>query len=195
MLGYVAALVIAIMLAAPAVLAGDCNETVMIDSVEYAVGTRWCGKRLNPSDVADVTQLVRIPDEYCFDDYRIYVDPQAQETFVRMAEAAKGEGIGLIVDSGYRSAAYQGKIISRRLHVGETFERITRFVAPPGYSRHETGRAIDMVPSDAGFAHTDTYRWLKENAGRFNFVETYPRDTTGLIPWEPWHWEYQPAAD
>ncbi|UCE25773.1 MAG: M15 family metallopeptidase [Candidatus Zixiibacteriota bacterium] len=175
-----------------AVQAEPCRETVLIDSVEYLVGERWCDSKLDSTELAEQARLVRIPEEYSFEDYRIYVDLDARDAFVTMAEAGRKDSVFLIVDSGYRSARYQEKIFIKRMAEGEKFAEIIRYVAPPGYSLHETGRTIDMVPSDASFARTDAYRWLIENAGQFGFIESSPKDTTGLMPWEPWHWTYVP---
>ena len=171
--------------------AEDCHETVVIDSVEYSVGERWCGKMIDSARLADTDCLVRVPDECCFDDYRIYVDSATRDAFVQMAGTAKADSIFLILDSGYRSARYQERIIMRRMAEGEKFADIVRYVAPPGYSEHETGCTVDMVPSDPSFARTPAYKWLKENAGRFGFIESSPKDSTGLMPWEPWHWSYR----
>ncbi|UCG62361.1 MAG: M15 family metallopeptidase [Candidatus Zixiibacteriota bacterium] len=182
----------ALLIGSPLSRAGDCNETVLIDSVEYQVNEIWCGKRIDSADLADKDRLVRIPEEYCFEDYHIYVDIVARDAFVRMAEAAAADSIVLITDSGYRSARYQERIISEHMKEGQKFADITRYVAPPGYSDHETGRSIDIVPSDPSFARTDAYRWLVQTAGEFGFEENFPKDTTGLTPWEPWHWTYFP---
>jgi LAS superfamily LD-carboxypeptidase LdcB len=170
--------------------ADDCHETVIIDSVEYSVGERWCGKKLDSTALVDKDYLVRIPEEHCFEDYRIYVNVDARDAFVKMAAACQKTGISLIVDSGYRSARYQALIIKTRMAEGEKFADVVRYVAPPGYSLHETGRTVDFVPSDPSFARTAGYHWLLENAGQYGFVETSPKDTTGLMPWEPWHWTY-----
>jgi len=169
----------------------DCHETVLVDSVEYSVGERWCGKQIDSTRLAVRERLVRVPDEYCFEDYGIYIDSAARGAFVLMAETAKADSIFLILDSGYRSARYQEKIITRRMAEGEKFADIVRYVAPPGYSEHETGYTIDLVPSDPSFAKTSAYKWLMENAGNFGFIESSPKDSTGLMPWEPWHWSYQ----
>ncbi|HEX2897887.1 MAG TPA: D-alanyl-D-alanine carboxypeptidase family protein, partial [candidate division Zixibacteria bacterium] len=69
-------------------------------------------------------------------------------------------------------------------------KKLITFVAPPGYSEHHTGRAVDFVPSEARFAYSKIYKWLKNNAAEFGFFETFPEDTTGLVPWESWHWVY-----
>ena len=181
-----------LLLVGSSVLAGECSETITIDSVSYPVPAEWCGRRLDSSAIADPAKLVRLPAELSFDDYHIYVLPQTKDAFVRMAAAAKKDGIQLIADSGYRSARYQRQIIRRRLAEGEKPARILSMVAPPGYSQHETGLALDLVPSEASFAKTDIYRWLKSHASEFGFFETYPDDPNRSHPWEPWHWAYHP---
>ena len=168
----------------------SCQETVMIDSVEYAVSLRWCGKKIDSALVADPVVLVRLPEELCFEASRIYVLPETRDAFANMAEAARKDSVELITDSGYRSASFQERIIKRRMNEGSSFENVIRFVAPPGYSQHETGRALDMVPSEARFVYTDAYQWLKVNASEYGFYETLPEDSTGETYWESWHWYY-----
>lgn len=187
--------VTAISILGPLASADGCRDKVMIDSVEYTVGEMWCGKKLDSTQLADKNRLVQIPDEYTFEDYHIYVDRDARDAFVRMADSARKDTIKLIVDSGYRSAKYQERIIKAHMSGGDKFSEITRYVAPPGYSDHETGRTVDFVPSDPSFARTDAYRWLVENAGKFDFVQSFPKDTAGVMPWEPWHWTYAPGQE
>jgi len=172
----------------------DCIETVTIDSIEYTVPARWCGLKLDSTSIADPSTLKRLPDELSFDSSRIYVHPQLREQFVRMAEAARKDSVKLLVDSGYRSASFQKRIIKRRMEEGETFENIARFVAPPGYSEHETGMAVDLVPSEARFVYTEAYRWLKLHGQEFGFIESIPEDSTGVRYWESWHWLFIPGT-
>lgn len=190
-----ALVVTAICFIAPSVVADDCLEKVMIDSVEYTISEIWCGKKLDSTQLADRNRLVQIPEEFTFEDYHIYVDRDARDAFVVMAQAAQSDSIDLIVDSGYRSAKYQERIIMAHLADGLKFADITRYVAPPGYSYHETGRTVDLVPSDPNFARTDAYRWMVDNAGKFGFEQSFPKDTAGVMPWEPWHWTYVPQSE
>lgn len=170
----------------------DCEEYITIDSAEYKLPQRWCGKKLSDSELAVTKNLVKLDSGLTFEDYRIYVTKETKEALGKMSSAAKKDSIKLIVDSGFRSVWYQKQIVRRRLKEGEKFENIISFVAPPGYSEHHTGRAVDFVPSEARFAHTKIYNWLKSNAAGFGFYETLPEDTTGTIPWESWHWVYKP---
>ena len=168
----------------------ETDNTIVIDSVEYKIPANWEGKEIDSSLIADPEKLVQLPQENTFEDYRIYLNKEARDAFVIMAEAAKSDSVTLIVDSGYRSANFQIRIIKRRMEQGDSFERVMKFVAPPGYSQHETGRAVDLVPSEVRFAKTKTYEWLQENAGKFGFAETYPEDIEPKSRWEPWHWYY-----
>ncbi len=173
-------------------VACDSTETVTIDSVEYVVPERWCDKKIDSTELADPATLVRIPYEFTFDSSRIYVTRETRDAFVRMAEAAKKAGLDLRTDSGYRSPGFQKRIIKRRMEKGDSFEEVARFTAPPGYSQHHTGRAVDLVPSEARFAHTEMYEWLKEHAGAFGFAETYPEPEVPaeIMYWESWHWYF-----
>ena len=107
-----------------------------------------------------------------------------------MAKAAKKDSIYLTVDSGFRSIRYQKKIIAKYLGKGISFGSIMNSVAPPGYSEHMLGTALDFVPSDRSFDKTDSYKWLNENAWLFGFKQTYTNSINSLN--EPWHWNYIP---
>jgi LAS superfamily LD-carboxypeptidase LdcB len=173
----------------------ECEETVVIDSIEYRVPPRWCGKAIDSARIPDPATLVRLPDELSFEDSRIYVRRETRDAFVRMAEAARKDSVELITDSGFRSASFQRKIIRRRLAEGASFEEVVRFAAPPGYSEHETGLVVDLVPSEARFAHTPIYEWLTQHAQTYGFVESLPEDSTGEAFWESWHWRFDGVAD
>ena len=175
-----------------ALASGPCRDSIVIDSVTYALTDQWCGQRLDSADLAKPSGLVQLPQKCTFAEYRIYVTPATREAFVRMAEAAARDSVDLIADSGFRSPAFQRRIIRRRLAAGDSFARIVHMVAPPGYSQHHTGRALDLVPSEAVFAKTRTYRWLKKHAGQFNFHEAYPDSPDHRHPWESWHWLFIP---
>ncbi len=101
----------------------------------------------------------------------------AAASFLRMAAAARSEGIWLWVTSGYRTRKEQ-----RRL-----YERYRKGLGPkaarPGRSNHQRGLAVDVIVGDE---ESPTYRWLAANACRHGFRRT--------VPSEPWHWEYRPRT-
>ncbi len=65
--------------------------------------------------------------------------------------------------------------------------------APPGFSEHHTGYALDICDEtlslDESFAETRAYRWLQQNARAFNFELSFPRH--GEVSFEPWHWRFE----
>ncbi len=175
--------------------AEPCPDSVKIDSVTYPVSDYWCGKAIPKVDLPRQRDLVLLPKSLSFDNYLIAVLPSTRDAFVKMAEAAKKDSVELIADSGFRSLSYQRKIIRDRMATGKTFREVLLSVAPPGYSEHHTGRALDLAPSEITFASSKIYRWLKLNASRFGFYETMPKrpDHDGF--WEPWHWSWHGDRD
>lgn len=112
--------------------------------------------------------------------------------------SAADAGITLVPISGFRSVARQAEIIREKLHSGRQLDDILRFVAPPGFSEHHTGRAIDIgspdhIELDEDFAQTTAYRWLEAHAGSFGFRLSYPHGNYNGIGFEPWHWCWHDA--
>ena len=118
-----------------------------------------------------------------------------RDAFVAMASEAREAGVRLEVDSGFRSYRYQKQILERVLARGVAFEQAVQRIAPPGYSEHITGEAVDLVPSTGSFGDTAAYEWLLKNAANYCFRETYPKSASGDYAWEPWHWRYEECRD
>jgi D-alanyl-D-alanine carboxypeptidase len=172
-----------------------CEERLTLKGSTHLLPERWCGRAIDPALAPRARELVRLPDDLAFDDFRIYLRADAREALVTMSRAAAQQGIQLLIDSGYRSRTYQEGIIRRRLLAGRSIEEILQYVAPPGYSEHQTGRAIDLVPSDGSFAESPAYAWLTRHAAEYGFRESYPHRAEEAVAWEPWHWFFVPGAD
>jgi D-alanyl-D-alanine carboxypeptidase len=119
----------------------------------------------------------------------------AAESWLRMKAAAAQGGIELIAVSGFRSIARQAEIIRAKLSAGQSIHDILRTNAAPGFSEHHTGRALDVgapgyLDLETSFGQTPAFRWLTENAARFGFHLSYPRDNANGIRYEPWHWRW-----
>ena len=166
------------------------REVVTIGGQIYEVKAPWLGHTIEGDFDPARMDLVRLPVELVFENRNIYVTRETREAFVRMAEAAASDGVELMVDSGYRSAAYQQKIFQRKMASGDDFYDIARWVAPPGYSEHMMGTTLDLVPSNWTFSGIPADRWLQENGGEFSFTQTYPQESHSGFSWEPWHWKY-----
>jgi D-alanyl-D-alanine carboxypeptidase len=44
------------------------------------------------------------------------------------------------------------------------------------------------------FERTEAFRWLSQNAGRFGFSLSFPRDNRYGYMYEPWHWCFNQAS-
>ena len=120
-----------------------------------------------------------------------------------MMQAGLADGVDLRLLSGYRSQALQESIFfdiaSER---NQTAEERAQVSAPPGYSEHSTGYAIDLGDGEApethlsqSFEQTRAFRWLQNNAARYHFVLSFPRGNQQGVLYEPWHWRYQGTAE
>ncbi|MXW20196.1 MAG: M15 family metallopeptidase [Gammaproteobacteria bacterium] len=121
--------------------------------------------------------------------------PKAATSWKRMREAAKADGISLIIISAFRSFDRQYKLVSDKLNRGETIQEVFAVMAPPGCSEHHTGRALDVgtlgyEPVSEEFAESAAFHWLTGNAARFGFRLSFPRDNLWGFDYEPWHWCY-----
>lgn len=119
--------------------------------------------------------------------------PEAAAAWHRMKGAAKSEGISLFIASAFRSVERQGEIVRGKLKAGQDIKDILCVSAPPGFSEHHTGRALDIgtegvAPLEEAFERTPAFAWLQKHAQRFGFKLSYPRDNRQGYQYEPWHW-------
>lgn len=119
--------------------------------------------------------------------------PEAAAAWQRMKAAALADGIELALVSAYRSIERQAEIVRGKLDAGQSLEEILLVSAPPGYSEHHTGRAIDIgtpgcASLETAFETTPAFAWLTRRAGEFGFSLSYPEDNAAGYQYEPWHW-------
>lgn len=122
--------------------------------------------------------------------------PTAAEAWRAIKAAASSQGVTLQIVSAFRSVDRQVEIIRSKLEAGVPLEKILAVSAPPGYSEHHTGRAIDITTPGARaleeeFAGSAAFHWLEKNGSSFRFFLSYPRDNRQGYLYEPWHWCYQ----
>jgi D-alanyl-D-alanine carboxypeptidase len=130
------------------------------------------------------------------DGRELRLTPETWAAWQQLCAAAAGDGVPLLLLSGFRGVDRQTEIIRRKLGAGQRIEDILRVNAAPGYSEHHTGRAVDIGTPDAppleeSFAGTAAFRWLEAHAHRFGFLLSYPRDNAQGIAFETWHWCWQ----
>ena len=68
----------------------------------------------------------------------------AARAWQAMRDAAAADGIELLLISAFRSVEFQAALIRNKLARGMTIAAILQVNAPPGYSEHHSGRAVDI---------------------------------------------------
>ena len=119
--------------------------------------------------------------------------PAAADAWRAMRAAARADGLEIRIVSAFRGLDRQAEIVRRKLARGLSLEEIFEVSAPPGYSEHHTGRAVDVAMDGAaqlepGCAQTAAFRWLSENANSFSFHLSFPAGNPSGFVYEPWHW-------
>jgi len=132
----------------------------------------------------------------------IEVHIDMRDSLLKMREEAKNDGINLVFLSGYRSINLQNEIFYslKSVRNQDAAER-ARVSAPPGYSEHSTGFAIDIGDAaqretdfETEFENTNAFKWLKKNAAKFHFKLSFNKNNK-FIDYEPWHWRYEGSIE
>jgi len=122
----------------------------------------------------------------------------AAAKYQEMANAAAASGIYFAPISGFRSLEDQDHVFfdvkaERRQNPTKRAE----VSAPPGYSEHHTGYAIDIGDGSApdtnlspSFDSTQAFKWLEANAPAFSFEMSFPKNNRQGVSYEPWHWRF-----
>lgn len=135
--------------------------------------------------------LVEFDQKYCNDEVQ-EGNREAVVAFKNMYEAAKKEGLGLVINSSYRSYQDQENICNTFKDLyGEGY--VTKYVALPGFSEHQTGLAFDIgSTSSKVFAESKEYEWMKENAYKYGFILRFTKANAYITGFrsEPWHYRY-----
>ena len=129
----------------------------------------------------------------------IYVHKDIYEKLKEMQFKASQKGISLQLLSGYRSINLQSDIFyeNKSIRHQTAIER-SRDSAPPGYSEHSTGYAIDVgdgnYPNthfEVEFEQTPAFNWMKRYASKYHFVLSFPPNNKQGVSYEPWHWRFE----
>ena len=132
----------------------------------------------------------------------IKVHVEMRDSLLKMREDAKRDGIYLVFLSGFRSINLQEEIFYSLKSIRNqiALER-ARVSAPPGYSEHSTGFAIDIGDAtkretdfEVEFEDTDAFRWLDLNAAKYHFKLSFDKNNK-YINYEPWHWRYEGSIE
>jgi D-alanyl-D-alanine carboxypeptidase len=128
----------------------------------------------------------------------IQLRPAAARQFEAMRSDAARQGIDLVAISGFRTVEDQ-EYLFFDIKAERAQDAMTRaeVSAPPGYSEHHTGYAIDIGDASSpssdlqvDFEETQAFQWLDRNAARYSFELSFPEGNEQGVQYEPWHWRY-----
>jgi zinc D-Ala-D-Ala carboxypeptidase len=133
----------------------------------------------------------------------IRLRPDAGAALLTMQRAAAADGIELAVLSAHRSVALQKQLFFEvKSERNQSSRERARVSAPPGFSEHSTGYAVDLGDAtlphthlSASFDTTPAFGWLKRNAARYHFQLSFPRGNAQGVSYEPWHWRFEGSTE
>ncbi|AIE74490.1 MULTISPECIES: D-alanyl-D-alanine carboxypeptidase family protein [unclassified Synechocystis] len=131
-------------------------------------------------------------------DGRLKLRQAAADQFLRMQRDAQAQGISLAPISAFRTIKEQEQLFfDIKQQRNQEARQRAEVSAPPGYSEHHTGYAVDIGDgSKQGthlsetFAQTKAFNWLQNNAAKYSFELSFPPNNPQGIAYEPWHWRY-----
>jgi len=107
------------------------------------------------------------------------LEPRLLDALQRAATDASSDGVDVVVNSGWRSAAYQQQLLDDAVAKYGSAREAARWVALPTTSAHVGGDAVDIGSWDA----TD---WFSQNGADYDLCQIYEN--------ESWHYELRDGA-
>ena len=107
------------------------------------------------------------------------LDPALLGALRRAATDAAGDRVQFVVNSGWRSPAYEEQLRREAIVKYGSEAEAARWVATGSTSAHVSGDAVDIGPSGAA-------AWLSEHGAAYGLCQIYAN--------EPWHYELRPEA-
>lgn len=177
-------------------------------SIEYLTG------KFEPAEHPD---FVKVDKKYA-DGEGYYLHRATYESFQKMWEAAKADGITLTIVSATRNFNRQKQIweakwtgarkIENGSNAAEKYPdpktralKILEYSSMPGTSRHHWGTDIDLNDLDNyTFEHGQgkkVYDWLQKHAAEYGFCQPYTAkgsERPNGYNEEKWHWSFIPVA-
>lgn len=107
------------------------------------------------------------------------LDPALLRALRQAATDAANDGVEFVVNSGWRSPAYQEQLLRAAVSKYGSEKAAARWVGTPTTSAHVSGDAVDLGPWDAA-------AWLSKHGAEYRLCQIYRN--------EPWHYELRPEA-
>ncbi len=128
----------------------------------------------------------------------ILIEKETYEAFLELKDFIKEQGYIIDIESAYRSKEHQQRVWDETLNE-KGLEHTKKYVAPPGYSEHQTGLAVDFTLYENGRFYIDhdmnghpVLDIVKDNLYKFGFILRYPLGKEKITGYnfEPWHLRY-----
>lgn len=107
------------------------------------------------------------------------LNPTLRDALSDATTAARDDGVTLTVNSGWRSAQLQSRLLRDAVETYGSPEEAARWVATAETSPHVSGDAVDIGPWAGA-------EWLGRRGAAFGLCQIYVN--------EAWHFEYRPEA-
>lgn len=150
-----------------------------------------------------------LADGYTFEHHTLNcgldIDERCYQDFLNMSNDMNAQGMYYGVISAYRSRETQQQVINESVQnyiaqgmtEDDAYAKTYESIRQVGYSEHETGLALDLVPQGTSTLSTDLandtmMQWLAANSYKYGFILRYPSDKENItgISYEPWHFRY-----
>jgi D-alanyl-D-alanine carboxypeptidase len=146
---------------------------------------------LNENFIPD--SLTEIPDKYLnVKNKPLQIHTKVLPYLEKMIDDAEKEKVIIQAISAYRSFGEQAYLKSSyKVTYGSG---ANKFSADQGYSEHQLGTTLDLTTPSVGatfsnFEKSDAYKWLAQNAYKYGFIISYPKENSYYI-FEPWHFRF-----
>jgi D-alanyl-D-alanine carboxypeptidase len=162
-------------------------------------------------------RFIQISTEYLEDNSKIsFIRKEVMEKFLKMSESEKKEGINFKIVSATRNFEAQKTIWERKwtgkqkvsgvflpenMNSREKAEKILKYSAMPGTSRHHWGTDVDFNSVENEYWETaqgkKEYKWLLKHAHEYGFCQVYSakgKKRPNGYEEEKWHWSYMPIS-
>lgn len=143
-----------------------------------------------PENLVDISKVVKSVQRIC-------LKKEALDALqVMFADAAK-DNVSLAATSAFRSSSLQSKFYNALYSLKG--EKAKDRIAPPNHSEHQlgttvdlSGKSIDYISASDKFTGTPEELWLRVNAYKYGFVQSYPKGQTSITGYdhESWHYRY-----
>lgn len=172
----------------------DWYDNKIIKKTDLSVGNLMLvNKFYSLDETYEPKEITNINLSYSYSGNK--VSKETNDAYIKMAQAAKDDGITLLANSTYRTYKRQDEIY-KDFYYSKGISYADSYAARPGHSEHQSGLALDIFTSGtsttSNFEESDAYKWLITNAHKFGFILRYPKGKEYLTGYnyESWHYRY-----